>query len=188
VLVVGTSTGGPQALTQLFSALPGDLGVPVAAVVHIPVGYTAALSERIDRRSALHVVEAEEGLLVEAGSAVIARAGVHLRLLRAGDRVARCTLDPDPPSLHRPSVNALFTSAAAAFGAGTVGAVLTGMGDDGLLGARAIRAAGGRVLTEHPDSSVVDGMPRVVREAGLSDGEATLDQLAATLAAWVAAD
>ncbi len=186
LVVVGTSTGGPQALTQLFAALPGDLSTPLAAVVHIPPGYTEALAERIDKRSALHVVEASHGRVIEPGTAVIARAGVHLRLVRVGDRTARCELDPEPASsLHRPSVDVLFTSAAAAFGAETLGLIMTGMGDDGLVGARAIRAAGGRILTEHTDSCIVDGMPRVVREAGLSDGEAMLDRLGPTLEAWL---
>lgn len=186
LIVVGTSTGGPQALTQLFASLPADLAVPVAAVVHIPPGYTEALAERIDRRSGLHVVEASHGLVIEAGTGVIARAGVHLHLVRVGDRAARCELDPEPASsLHRPSVDELFRTAAAAFGAETLGLVMTGMGNDGTEGARAIRAAGGRVLTEHADSCVVDGMPRSVRDAGLSDGEAPLDRLGATLEAWI---
>jgi two-component system chemotaxis response regulator CheB len=186
VVVLGTSTGGPQALTHVLGSLPRDMPAPVAAVVHIPAGYTAALAERLDRRSGLHIVEASEGLIIEAGMAAVARAGVHLRLERAGERAARCRLDPQPmSSLHRPSVDVLFTSAVEAFGAETLGVVMTGMGDDGLAGSRAIRAAGGRVLTEHPDSCVVDGMPRVVREAGLSDGEAVLKYLPATIRSWI---
>lgn len=185
VVVVGTSTGGPQALTRLFADLPGDFPVPVAAVVHIPPGYTEALAERLDRHSALRVVEASDGLVLEAGTAVIARAGVHLRLERVAERAARCVLDAAPVTLHRPSVDQLFASAAAAFGAATLGVVLTGMGDDGREGARAIRAAGGRVLTEHPDSAIVDGMPRAVREARLSSGEARLEAMAGALGGWL---
>lgn len=185
IVVVGTSTGGPQALTRLLADLPGHFPVPVAAVVHIPAGYTEALAERLDRQSALRVVEASDGLVFEAGTAVIARAGVHLRLERVAERAARCVLDPAPVTLHRPSVDQLFTSAAAAFGAAAVGVVLTGMGDDGREGARAIRAAGGLVVTEHPDSAIVDGMPRAVREAGLSNGEARLEGMAAALAGWL---
>ena len=187
IVVVGTSSGGPQALTRLLADLPGSFPVPLAAVVHIPVGYTEALAERLDRHSALHVVEASDGLVFEAGTAVIARAGVHLRLERVGARAARCVLDPAPASLHRPSVDQLFLSTAAAFGEETLGVVLTGMGDDGREGARAIHAAGGRVVTEHPDTAIVDGMPRAVREAGLSDGVARLEALAAALGAWIVA-
>lgn len=183
VIVVGTSTGGPQALVHLASRFPADLPVPVAAVLHIPIGYTASLAARLDRISALAVVEAEEGLVVMPGMMVIARAGVHLLLERSG-RGARCVLATEPRrSLHVPSVDALFTSAAAAFAKGVLAAVCTGMGEDGLAGARAVRAAGGRVYAESAASAVVDGMPRAVREAGLADGEATVDALAAALVA-----
>jgi two-component system chemotaxis response regulator CheB len=183
VIVIGTSTGGPQALTHIASRLPGDLPVPVAAVVHIPVGYTASLAARLDRISTLTVVEAEEGLVVAAGMMVIARAGVHLALEASGEG-ARCRLMTEPrTSLHRPSVDALFTSAAEAFGPGVLAAVCTGMGEDGLLGARAIRDRGGRVLAESAWSCVVDGMPRSIREAGLADGEAPIEAMAAAFVA-----
>ncbi|HEX2734769.1 MAG TPA: chemotaxis-specific protein-glutamate methyltransferase CheB [Polyangiaceae bacterium] len=182
VVVVGTSTGGPHALTRLLSELPSTLETPLAAVVHIPVGYTSSLAERIDHASSINVVEASEGLQVRAGTAVIARAGVHLYLERAAYRVAVCRLSSEPHAgLHRPSVDVLFSSAAAAFGANVLGIVLTGMGDDGLEGSRAIRVAGGTILTEHPSSSVVDGMPRAVREAGLSNGEAALGSIGRAL-------
>lgn len=181
VLVIGTSTGGPQALTHLLSALPGDFPLPIAAVVHIPPGYTTALAQRLNQISALSVVEAYDGLELRPGQAVIARAGMHLRLDRVGER-AFARLDLNPIMLpHRPSVDVLFESAAAGFRAGTVGVVLTGMGDDGLLGARAIRGTGGKVLTEAESTCVVYGMPRCVREAGLSDGEAPLDRMAAEI-------
>lgn len=186
VIVVGTSTGGPHALTRLFTQLPGDLGVPVAAVVHIPVGYTAPLAERLNNSSALTILEAAEGLEFGPGTAVIARAGLHLHLSRVGPRTARCVLTPEPAKLlHRPSVDELFSSAAAQFGNSVLAAVLTGMGEDGLEGARAIHAAGGMILTEHASSCVVDGMPRSVLEAGLSDGEAVLERMAAALASRV---
>jgi two-component system chemotaxis response regulator CheB len=186
VLVVGTSTGGPRALNRLLSALPGDLLVPVAAVVHIPEGYTASLAERIDRASELQVLEAADGLEIGSGMAVIARAGLHLTLVRTGHRRARCVLSSQPVGLlHRPAVDVLFTSAAKEFGGGVLAAVLTGMGDDGLLGSRAIRAAGGIVLTEHASSCVVDGMPRAVVLAGLSNAEFTLESMASALVARV---
>jgi two-component system chemotaxis response regulator CheB len=184
VIVIGTSTGGPHALTRLLPSLPRDLRVPVAAVVHIPVGYTATLAERLDRASELTVLEAQDGLEVRPGMAVIARAGLHLRLQRVAPNVARCSLSLEPLGfIHRPSVDVLFSSAAEAFGRGVLGVVLTGMGNDGLEGARAIRKQGGAVLTEHASSCVVDGMPRAVLEAGLSDGEATLTEMTASLLA-----
>jgi two-component system chemotaxis response regulator CheB len=180
-LVIGTSTGGPHALTRLLSALPGDLPLPVAVVVHMPPGYTQALARRLDQASALSVVEASDGLELAPGMAVIARAGMHLRLERRGDRlIARLDLQP-LAALHRPSVNVLFESAAAALGAGVLGVVLTGMGDDGLNGARMIHKAGGRVLAEAESSCVVYGMPRCIAEAGLADAEAPLEAMAAEI-------
>lgn len=182
LLVIGTSTGGPHALTKLLTALPADFPLPIAAVVHIPVGYTSTLAERIDRNSRLRVVEAEEGLEFGRGTAVIARAGLHLRLSRTDLGNARCTLDAEPLNvLHRPSVNVLFESAANAFEAGVMALVMTGMGDDGLLGARTIHDRGGIVLTESSSSCIVDGMPRAIVEAGLSDGQARLEHLAETV-------
>ena len=181
VLVIGTSTGGPQALNRLLSALPGDFPLPVALVVHIPPGYTQALARRLDLVSALSVIEAWEGAELLPGQAIVARAGMHLRLERRGERAfARLDLQP-AGTPHRPSVDVLFQSAAGEFGAGVLGVVLTGMGDDGLLGARAIRDAGGKILVESESSCVVYGMPRSVREAGLAEAEAPLDLMAAEI-------
>jgi two-component system chemotaxis response regulator CheB len=181
LVVIGTSTGGPQALTRLLPALPGDFPVPIAVALHIPHGYTDALARRLDGISALHVVEASEGLELEPGMAAIAPGGMHVKLQREQGRlVAR--LDVEPVSLYRPSVDVLFETAAAAMGKKTLGVVLTGMGDDGHRGARAIHEAGGRVVTEAEESCVVYGMPRVVREAGLSTAEAAIDAMAALIA------
>ena len=181
ILVVGTSTGGPNALTRLLSSMPPDFPVPIAIALHIPVDYTQALARRLDQLCALEVVEAHEGVEVRAGRVVIARGGIHLRLEREhGGVVGRLTRKP-AESLYFPSVDVLFESAAQAFGAGTLGVVLTGMGDDGLVGSRAIVARGGRVLTEAESSCVVFGMPRVVREAKLSTAEAPLEQMTAKI-------
>lgn len=180
IVVVGTSTGGPQALSRLLPALPAELPA-VAIALHIPPGYTQALAQRLSEASRLEVLEASGGMDVRPGTAILARAGYHLKFAREGERVyTRLDLLPIE-TLHRPSVDVLFQSAAATFGPRVLAVVLTGMGDDGLAGARAVRAAGGRVLTEHPSTCVIDGMPRSVREAGLSDGEATIDEMAAAI-------
>jgi len=177
LLVIGASTGGPQALTSLVRALPSTFPVPIAIVLHMPVGYTDAFARRLDGDSALDVIEARDGLPLRAGLVVIARAGMHLLVERRGDGWV-CRLDVVPlDSLHRPAVDVLFASAAKHAGAGALGVVLTGMGSDGLKGAGAIRAAGGRVLTEAESSCVVYGMPRCVRDAGLSNAEAPIDAM-----------
>ncbi|HEX8703206.1 MAG TPA: chemotaxis-specific protein-glutamate methyltransferase CheB [Myxococcaceae bacterium] len=185
LVVVGTSTGGPAALSRLLSSLPGDFPAALALALHIPAGYTEALARRLDGQSSLEVVEAEDGMELRPGRAVLARAGMHLKLEREGER-SWTRLDRLPASTpHHPSVDVLFESAAAGWGENAVGVVLTGMGDDGLQGSRAIRAARGRVLTESAESCVVYGMPRVVDEAGLSNRSAALSELPALLERFV---
>lgn len=177
LVVIGASTGGPHALTRLISSLPADFPLPIAIALHIPHGYTKALSERMDSLSALEVLEAYEGIELRPGRVVIARGGEHLKLRRdASALLGTLSLQPTNTA-HFPSVNVLFESAAEVCGKGAFGVVLTGMGDDGTRGAGAIRARGGMVLTEAESSCVVYGMPRAVREAGHSDGEAPLDEL-----------
>ncbi len=179
ILVVGASTGGPQALTRLLKALPANFPAPVALVLHLPPGYTGPFAERLDRECPLDVAEASEGLALRPGLVVVARAGLHLVLQRgaAGGAVAHLAHEP-ASSPHRPSVDELFLSAAQVFGKGVLGVVLTGMGNDGTAGSRAIRAAGGAVLTEAAASCVVYGMPRSVDEAGLSSGSVMLGGMA----------
>jgi two-component system chemotaxis response regulator CheB len=177
LIMIGTSTGGPQALTAVLTALPATLAAPVAVVLHIPIGYTQALAARLDKLSALHVVEASDGLAITPGLVVIAQAGMHLHIEREGSGL-RARLAATPFQAFIPSVNELFRTGAAAVGAGALGVVLTGMGDDGLDGARAIAAAGGALLTESPSTSVVYGMPRSVFEANLGAASIPLDQMA----------
>lgn len=185
LLVVGASTGGPQAVTRLLKALPATFPLPIAIVVHIPVGFTASLAQRLDAECALHVVEARAELELRPGLVVIAQAGIHLKLQR-DEQHLRCHLDLAPLStLHRPAVDVLFQSAAVACGAGVMAVVLTGMGDDGLAGARAVHQAGGILLTEHESSCVVYGMPRVVWEAGLATARAPIDQMSASVVSYL---
>ena len=142
LVVVGASTGGPQAVTRLVGALPADFPVPVLIVLHMPPGYTEPFARRLDKDSAIDVLEARDDLELRGGQVVIARAGIHL-LLERGEPGWRAKLDPNPTDTpHRPAVDVLFQSAAENAGAGTLGVVLTGMGSDGREGARAIRAAG----------------------------------------------
>jgi two-component system chemotaxis response regulator CheB len=178
VVVVGTSTGGPQALTRLLAAMPADFPVPMAVGLHIPGDYTEALARRLNEGSALEVVEARDGLHLRAGLVVLAKGGIHLKLERRGANLVT-RLTPEPAASHYfPSIDVLFESAAATCGAQVLGVVLTGMGDDGLVGSRAIVAAGGRILAEAESSCIVHGMPRSVKEAGCVIGEATIEAMA----------
>ncbi|QDE86424.1 chemotaxis-specific protein-glutamate methyltransferase CheB [Myxococcus xanthus] len=181
LVVVGTSTGGPQALTRLLSELPVDFPAPLALALHIPTGYTEAVARRLNAHCALEVFEAVDGLELRPGRVVLARSGQHLKLERHGP-VTLARLDRQPlRTAHHPSVDVLFESAARSWGSDVVGLVLTGMGDDGVEGARAIREAGGTVLTESESSCVVYGMPRAVKEAGLATASAPLEGMLALL-------
>jgi two-component system chemotaxis response regulator CheB len=181
IIVLGTSTGGPQAITRLLTALPGDLPVPLLIALHIPQGYTQALAARLDTLSALEVREAAAGMVPRAGLVILARGGAHLQLVASGEGIEVALDHRLGAAAHAPSVDLLFESAAAIYGDRTLAVVLTGMGDDGLRGARAIHQAGGTVLTESELSCVVYGMPRSVKEAGYSSGEASLELMAAEI-------
>ena len=178
IVVIGISTGGPQGLKQVIPRLPADLPVPIAIVLHMPVGYTEMYAAKLDDMSALTVKEAKQNDLLQPGLVLLAPAGRHLSFRRGKAGVtAHLDLRPlDTP--HRPAVDVLFHSAAEIFGDRTLGVVMTGMGADGREGAAWIKARGGRVLTEAESSCVVYGMPRSVVEAGLSDGAFPIERMA----------
>jgi two-component system chemotaxis response regulator CheB len=179
IVVLGISTGGPQALRYLLPQLPADFPVPLVMVLHMPVGYTAVFAEKLAEISQLPVKEAFAGCPVQPGQALLAPAGRHLTFKRnpAGNVTVQLSVQPmDKP--HRPSVDVLFQSAAEVYRGRVLGVVMTGMGDDGKQGAAWIKAQGGTILTEAEESCVIYGMPRAVVEAGLSDGSAPLVSMA----------
>jgi two-component system, chemotaxis family, protein-glutamate methylesterase/glutaminase len=177
-LMMGTSTGGPNALRSLLPRFPANFPVPVAIVIHMPEGYTGPLAKKLNEISALEVVEAEEGMEMVVGRIVLAKAGFHLVLRKREDFVV-AHLDRMPENLpHRPAVDELFRSAAEIYGERTLGVVMTGMGNDGTTGAAWIKSQGGIILTEDETSCVVYGMPRSVVEAGLSDQSVPLEGIA----------
>ena len=177
VVVIGISTGGPQALKAMIPLFPGNFPVPIAMVLHMPVGYTELYARKLNELSQLRVKEAEEGDLIEAGSAYLAPAGRHLSFRKRGVSIV-AHLDIRPlDTAHRPAVDVLFQSAADCYGARVMGVVMTGMGSDGRDGAAWIKARGGQILTEAEQSCVVYGMPRSVVEAGLSDASASLETM-----------
>ena len=179
VVVIGISTGGPQALKRLIPLLPHDFPVPVVMVMHMPVGYTEMYAAKLSEISALDVREAAEGDVVKPGRVFLAQAGRHLYLQRNANGDVVTHLDARPfGSLHRPSVDVLFQSAAETYSNRVLGVVMTGMGSDGKQGAAWIKAQGGLVFTEAESSCVVYGMPSVVKEAGLSDKCVALEGMA----------
>jgi two-component system chemotaxis response regulator CheB len=151
-------------------------------VLHMPVGYTEMYAERLNEISALEVREAREGDVMRPGLVLLAQAGRHLSFVRKPDGSVAAHLDLNPLNTqHRPAVDVLFRSAADTFHGRVLGVVMTGMGEDGLLGAAHIKAQGGRIITEAESSCVVYGMPRAVAEAALSDRVAPLENMAPTI-------
>lgn len=177
-LLVGCSTGGPDALARFLPRLPADLGIPVLVVQHMPPVFTAMLAQRLDKVSPLEVREAADGDGVRAGRVLLAPGDFHLRVQRRGTGV-RVVLDQGPQeNFCRPAVDVLFRSALDVYGGSALATVLTGMGQDGLAGARQLAAAGARILVQDEDSSVVWGMPGAVAGAGLADDVLPLEELA----------
>ncbi|HYP29947.1 MAG TPA: chemotaxis response regulator protein-glutamate methylesterase [Blastocatellia bacterium] len=182
IVVLGISTGGPQALKYLIPQLPADLPAPLVMVMHMPVGYTEIYAQKLNEISQLEVREAREGDIVKPGSALLAPAGRHLTLVRRADGAVVTHLDARPFDLpHRPSVDVLFQSAAEVFGRRTLGVVMTGMGSDGEKGSAWIKSQGGLVFTEAEESCVVYGMPLSVVEAGLSDKSVPIEKMAQSI-------
>jgi two-component system, chemotaxis family, protein-glutamate methylesterase/glutaminase len=179
MVVIGISTGGPQALKRLIPQLPEDFPVPVVMVMHMPVGYTEMYAAKLNELSHLEVREAAEGDEVKPGRVFLAPAGRHLTLKRDASGKVVTHLDAKPfDMLHKPAVDVLFKSAAEVYGNRVLGVVMTGMGSDGKQGAAWIKSQGGLVFTEAESSCVVYGMPCTVVEAGLSDKSIALEDMA----------
>ena len=178
LVVIGSSTGGPNALAELIDGLPSDLSVPIVVVQHMPPVLTRFLAKRLDSRTPLTVFEAGEGDLMRPGTIAIAPGDHHLELVRSRDGFRAVLTDAPPENSCRPSVDVLFRTAAKLAGPGVLAVVLTGMGQDGLQGCRAIWEAGGRIFTQRGDTCVVWGMPRVVEEAGLAHEVIPLPEIA----------
>lgn len=181
-VVIGVSTGGPNALAEVIPALPRDLAVPVAIVQHMPPVFTRTLAERLNASSQVTVVEAEHGMVLKPGWVYIAPGGYHMTVQRDGVRVVALLNQQPPENFCRPSVDVLFRSAAAVYGSRLLGVILTGMGKDGLEGTDAIVARDGHVLAQDEASSVVWGMPGFVARAGLADAVLPLGLVAQEVA------
>jgi len=184
VLAIGVSTGGPNALGELIPALPGNLGIPVLIVQHMPPMFTASLAEHLNRNSKLPVHEAIEGEPVLPGHVYVAPGGKHMvvRKLAADDKLIIGLNENPPENSCRPSVDVLFRSLAAHYEGNLLAVIMTGMGADGCEGVRALKRRGCLCLTQSEDTCVVYGMPMAVDEAGLSDERVSLPRLAPRIA------
>lgn len=166
LVIIGSSTGGPNALQQVIPRLPGNLPAAVLIVQHMPPGFTNSLANRLNDTSQLEVCEAKEGDLLQCGKAYVAPGGFHM-ILHSRTIIG---LNQSPP-VHsvRPAVDVTFESVAAFYGSQIVGVILTGMGYDGSKGASLVKKLGGQTIAQDEASCVVYGMPRVVVEMGKAD-------------------
>ncbi len=181
ILCIGVSTGGPNALADLIPRLPGDLPVPIVCVQHMPPLFTGMLAQRLNEQSNIEVVEAQEGMALKPACMYIAPGDYHLTIKRSGTEYVT-VLDQNPPENScRPAADPLFRSVVEHFGGHTLALVLTGMGQDGFRGCEYVRQAGGQIVVQDEETSVVWGMPGFVAEAGLHDAIVPLEQIAPEL-------
>jgi two-component system chemotaxis response regulator CheB len=189
VLLIGASTGGPQALTALIGALgPTIERVPVLITQHMPPTFTTILAEHLGRTSGRPAREASDGEPILPGNIYIAPGGRHMLVTRRGGQAAIAIDDGPQVNFCKPAVDPLFSSAAQAFGGAVLAVVLTGMGSDGTRGAQAIAAAGGAVIAQDEATSVVWGMPGHAAQAGVCAAVLPLGEIAPKLVALFAGD
>ncbi|WP_203246242.1 protein-glutamate methylesterase/protein-glutamine glutaminase [Sporosarcina beigongshangi] len=182
-VIIGTSTGGPRALQEVLTGLPASIGVPILIVQHMPPGFTKSLADRLDGLCNIHVKEAEDGELLENGTAYIAPGGKHLKMEKKGMNYFVKLDAIDPPRMgHRPSVDVLLESAAENTDVNYLTVIMTGMGYDGKVGMEVLRKNGRTVtIAESAKTSVVYGMPKAVKEAGLTDEVVDLHNISETI-------
>jgi two-component system chemotaxis response regulator CheB len=169
IVAIGTSTGGPNALAEVFGRLPAEFPVPIVVVQHMPPMFTRLLAERLTTQFAIPVREASSGSVLRPAAAWLAPGDHHMIVVRDGAEV-RLLVHQDPPENScRPAVDVLLRSVARTFGPHALTVILTGMGQDGLRGCEAVREAGGQILAQDEATSVVWGMPGHVVRAGLAD-------------------
>jgi two-component system, chemotaxis family, protein-glutamate methylesterase/glutaminase len=179
-LLVGSSTGGPQALSTLIGDIAATVDrAPILITQHMPPTFTTVLAEHLSRVSGRHVHEGEQGEAVTAGKIYVAPGGRHMRVARNNGSPVIALGDDAPVNFCRPAVDPLLASAAEVWGAGSLALVLTGMGTDGTQGAAKVAAAGGSVIAQDEATSVVWGMPRSVAQAGLCSAVLPLGQIGA---------
>ena len=179
IVAIAASTGGPMALQDLLSKLPGDFPVPIVITQHMPKDFTASFARRLDAVSELRVVEGADGLELKPGLAVVAPGGSHLLVKRRGNSgPAYCELSDAPPVLSvKPAANIMFLSVADEFGGKVLCVILTGMGRDGTDGATLLHQKGAYVIAESQKTCVVYGMPKAAAEAGIVDELLPLNEI-----------
>jgi len=180
IVVIGVSTGGPNALISVIPKLPKSFPVPILIVQHMPRLFTEELANNLDKRSPVKVKEAKDGDMISAGVVYIAKGGHQMKLIQGSKTIL--TINDDPPENYcKPSVDYLFRSVAHSFGKNSLALIMTGMGTDGVLGCKLMKRTGATILTQDENTSAVFGMPAAVIEAGIADKVIPLHQIAAEL-------
>jgi two-component system chemotaxis response regulator CheB len=182
-VVIGSSTGGTQALEAVLTALPGD-SPGIAIVQHMPEKFTAMYAERLDGICEMRVREARDGDRLERGVVLIAPGGRHLQLRKAGGQYFAVVADGPPVNRHKPSVDVLFRSVAECAGRDVLAIILTGMGDDGARGMKLLHDLGARTLAQNEETCVVFGMPKEAIRMGGVDEILPLGQMARAITAF----
>jgi two-component system chemotaxis response regulator CheB len=179
-VILGISTGGPQALLKIIPRIPRNFPIGVAVVQHMPPRFTRTLAERLDSISNIAVKEAEQGDVVDPGTVLIAPGGRQLKFCRTGSYITAEISDEPADVLYRPSADITMKSAAAIFQGPLLGIIMTGMGKDGVKGLKMIKSKGGYVIAQDEESCIVYGMPRAALEEGLVDSVQSLDDISAS--------
>jgi two-component system chemotaxis response regulator CheB len=178
VVAIAVSTGGPNALTELLPRLPADFPVPIVICQHMPPMFTRLLAERLSANARVKVFEGTEGAVLRPGTIWIAPGDFHMTVVRKGTETQLHMQQEAPENSCRPAADVLFRSVAAAYGARTLGVVLTGMGQDGMKGCEMLHQLGAPIIAQDEASSVVWGMPGAVSKAGLADKVLPLAEIA----------
>lgn len=181
IVAIGVSTGGPPAVQKILSQLPPDFPASILIAQHMPGGFTGPFAKRLNDSTPLNVREAENGDILKPGWVYIAPGGLHLKISQKVSRIESVVSMEPCDALYKPSANVLFSSVAQGVGARALGVVLTGMGNDGLLGARDLKNRGGYILAQSEETCVVYGMPKAVVDEGLADEVIELEKMAETI-------
>jgi two-component system chemotaxis response regulator CheB len=188
IVVIGSSTGGPAALMQIFGAFPEAPPCAFLVAQHMPEGFTRGFADRLDRLTPLHANEAKGGELPQPGAILVAPGGSHLELENIGSQVATRVVKQRKRDKYTPSVDRLFQSAAKCFGKDVLAVVLTGMGDDGRAGVASVSEAGGKVIAESEDTAVIFGMPQQAIRTGVVDQVLSLNEIATAIESGIGSE
>ena len=177
LVAIGVSTGGPPAVQKVLTALPANFPASIIIAQHMPAAFTGPFAKRLDSLCSISVKEAEDGDALKPGAAFVAPGGRHLVLKKRAAGFALSVTDEPKEALYKPSANVMIRSAADGPGRRTLGVIMTGMGNDGMEGVRALKSRGGRALAQSDSTCVVYGMPKAIVDAKLADDIVDIDDM-----------